>query len=210
MLVVLVVMVTPLRMCGAAQDFLGEAQTTTVQQAASQLQQVLDQLRDTLLALLWILEGKPMYGGGTLSQEEATCVANSIRGPWDNVGWLGDMPGCDDPTPWIQKMFWAPIQGQGALVQEESGSVTADISVSPSSLGSPGTVGVVWTSTHADSCSVVGTNGDSWSATTGSETSGLLTTSTTFTVTCSASGAADASDTATVTFSGPGGGGGPF
>ncbi len=46
-------------------------------------------------------------------KKEAECIKNSIRGPWDNPGWIGGKPGCNDPTPWIQKMFFAPIQGAG-------------------------------------------------------------------------------------------------
>ncbi|MBL4644552.1 MAG: hypothetical protein JKX80_01665 [Candidatus Pacebacteria bacterium] len=60
------------------------------------------------------------------AEREAECIKNSIRGPWDKVGWIGDKPGCDDPTPRIQKMFWLPIQGVGG-----SGIITVDAPVGP-------------------------------------------------------------------------------
>lgn len=52
---------------------------------------------------------------------EKECITHSLQGPWNHVGWVGDQPGCDDETPWIQKMFWAPIQGAGG---EVGGSTT--------------------------------------------------------------------------------------
>ena len=97
-----------------------------------------------------------------LNAREQACIAESIRGPWDHFGWYGDKPGCDDPTPKIPKVFYAPVQGIGGGKRDEqvavhagsapSGTITTDPPDTPT-----GHIGVVtWTSTNADSCEVSG------------------------------------------------------
>lgn len=129
----------------------------------------LDQAAALLAALQQLLE-----------QREQECIKNSIRGPWDNFWWVGDKPGCEDPTPKITKMFWAPIQGAGgAGAVAVSGSISAD----PLLVFAAPTI-VTWSSSGASACTVTSEAGDSWAGTSGTETSTPLGTDTRFTLTC--------------------------
>lgn len=91
---------------------------------------------------------------------EQECIARSIRGPWDNYWWRGDKPGCDDPTPRVTKLYWAPIQGVGGIPDTESteyaGALTATITTDPApdTLSFFTLVDVVWNSTGATACTV--------------------------------------------------------
>tara|TARA_B100000745_G_scaffold114506_2_gene73837 strand:- start:846 stop:2537 length:1692 start_codon:yes stop_codon:yes gene_type:complete len=130
-------------------------------------------------ALLALLQEK-------IDRRERECIANSVRGPWDNFWWNGDKPGCDDPTPKMQKMFWAPIQGIGGAGDVlSSGPASGSISADPES-GFFGWTDISWTSSGTDSCTVTGTNGSLWSGTSGTE-SVLLSFDTTFTLRCDGS-----------------------
>lgn len=123
----------------------------------------LDDLRERLneaTALAALLESELL---AFLNAREQACIAESIRGPWDHFGWYGDKPGCDDPTPKIPKMFYAPVQGIGGgrgneQVAVRAGSVpSGTITTDPSGTTVAGHIGVVtWTSTNADSCEVSG------------------------------------------------------
>lgn len=95
--------------------------------------QSFENAQDVLVTVLAQLVETLTAQQGTSTEE---CVSHSIGGPWDNPGWVGDQPGCDDPTPGVTKMFWAPIQGAGG---EGGGSSSA--SSSGSSGDSGGSVG---------------------------------------------------------------------
>ncbi|QSH39081.1 hypothetical protein JXR01_02105 [Candidatus Kaiserbacteria bacterium] len=99
-----------------------------------------------------------------LAQREKECIENSLQGPWNKVGWVGDQPGCNDPTPWIQKMFFAPIQGTGG---SGTAAISGSISADPSS-GFFGPTTVSWNTSGATSCTVTG-GLISWTGTSGSE-----------------------------------------
>ncbi len=128
---------------------------------------------------------------------EATCIANSLHGPWDKVGWTGDKPGCDDPTPGVQKMFWAPIQGAGG--EAATVAITGTISGNPQS-GFSGSTHIVWSTSGATQCTVSGSGsgggggmilgpppggGDTWNGLSGNQlTAGTLIGSIVYTLSC--------------------------
>ncbi|MAJ97039.1 MAG: hypothetical protein CMI56_00295 [Parcubacteria group bacterium] len=111
-------------------------------------------------------------------EREEECLANSIQGPWNKVGWIGDQPGCEDPTPWIQKMFFAPIQGAGG---GGASGISGNISANPSS-GFFGPTTISWSTSGATSCTVTG-GLSAWVGTSGSEFT-LIAEDTTLTLSC--------------------------
>ena len=114
-----------------------------------------------------------------IQAREKKCIENSVRGPWDNFWWVGDKPGCNDPTPWIQKMFWAPIQGVGGASTSASGSISAN----PSS-GFFGPTQITWSTSGVSDCLVTRTGDFSlWSGVSGDELY-MAAFNTTFTLTC--------------------------
>lgn len=61
---------------------------------------------------------------------------------------------------------------------------TVTFSVLPTLVAKSGTANVTWSSTNTSSCTVSGSNGDSWSGTSGTQTSGAVTGQTIYTLTC--------------------------
>lgn len=154
-------------------------QQGTNEQEEDDLNAQLDEANELVTELLELVE-----------EREQECIEESIRGPWDMYWWNGDKPGCDDPTPKIQKMYWTPIQGVGGQGGSGGGAISGSISADPES-GFFGWTDISWTSSGASSCEVTGTNGSMWTGTSGTE-SVLLSADATFTLNC------DGSDIASV------------
>lgn len=78
------------------------------------------------------------------------------------------------------------------------GDVAADISVMPTFTRSGGVTFVRWLSTEAHSCTLTGTNGDTWSALWGEEETSPITQETDYTLSCQGFDGSTVTDTATV------------
>lgn len=63
-------------------------------------------------------------------------------------------------------------------------AITGDITASPRLVGSGKTTTIAWSTSDAESCTVTGTNGDSWTGTTASRTSSPITQVVQYTLTC--------------------------
>ncbi|OHB18901.1 MAG: hypothetical protein A2854_03555 [Parcubacteria group bacterium RIFCSPHIGHO2_01_FULL_56_18] len=91
------------------------------------------------------------------------------------------------------------VSGIDQLTAFRVSMIAANIYAKPSLVRSGGTSVIKWQSRETTSCTVVGTNGDSWEGTAGEKTSGIIANETTYTLTCIAFNGQTVTDQATVT-----------
>jgi hypothetical protein len=99
-------------------------------------------------------------GGNTITQTNADCTTTTVAT-------------CDAPQ------FCSP--GSATCLYN---AITGDITASPRLVGSGKTTQISWSSENAASCTVTGSNGDTWDGLNGSETSSPITQVTTYTIQC--------------------------
>ncbi len=111
-------------------------QENTINQNINAEANALQALRSAQKALEGTLLEAQQILSDTLHTQQAKQKRISIGGPWDNFWWRGDMPGENDPTPGVNKMYFAPIQGVGG-----GGGGAAAPASSPSSSAGGGSIG---------------------------------------------------------------------
>ncbi len=135
------------------------------------------------------------FGNGTSRTTDSSGFANFGVYTNTNVGWSVSASGFGGTSGTVNSgggtTLYPSLTPTGGCVS----APTASISASPTSISSGGSSTLTWSSTNASSCSV---SPGGWTGTSGSQSTGALSSNTTYTLSCSGPGGSD-SDTATVT-----------
>lgn len=138
--------------------------------------------------------GASGFHGGSIISESSACQIEETRTTADVAGTCSGGGGGDTDvtTTSVQTDTGAgdsqttDISALDQLTQFREGKIDGQITANPELLRSGNTTEVRWQGVEVTSCTVTGTNGDSWSGTAGQETSSPIEASTTYTLDCTA------------------------
>ncbi len=154
--------------------------------------------------------GASGFHGGSIVSETAACQIEEIRTTADSASCVpvseggSGGTGSDTTTTSSQTDInlstqTTEISGIGQLNQFRESKIDGQITADPERLRSGTPTTVQWQGVEVTSCTVTGSNGDSWTGTAGQQLSSPLDTSTTFTLNCTAFNNTNVQDSVEVT-----------
>jgi len=145
--------------------------------------------------------GESGFHGGTIISESVSCQIEETR----TTRAAGSGPNCGVTTTTSVGTDTGQITGstkdltsKEEITQFRKSMIAGAIFARPSLVKSGGTTLVTWQTREVTSCTVTGTNGDSWTGTAGEQTSGTIVEETVYTLSCIAFDGSTVTDTVTV------------
>ena len=145
--------------------------------------------------------GASGFHGGSIISETSACQIEETRTTTDVVAGAScqsDATTTSTQTDTSTDTETTDISAKAQLTQFREGKIDGDITADPDLLRSGTETTVSWQGVEVTSCTVTGSNGDSWSGTSGEETSSAIIEMTTFTLNCTAFNGAPVEDSVEV------------